>query len=188
MATTSRRLVQAAVVLGAAIVAWLILGVDRSAPEVHLPTGIDTRPAPIAQAVATPAPATSRPDTAALPTVVLGGVVAGSDHDNLAIASVDRGPQVLLRVGDSIGGTATVVRIDHDSMTYRSGGNEVRVFVRPAPSAVATATPNPPVKTYPGFVAAAPAIARANGAEPGSGNEAFRQAFETKMQAIAARR
>ena len=43
-------------------------------------------------------------------------------------------------------------------------------------------------KPLPGFVAAAPPIAQASGAAPGSGNEAFRQAVAQKMQALAASR
>ncbi len=106
----------------------------------------------------------------------------------MAIVSVDRRPEMLMRVGDALGASATVVRIDDASMTYRLAGKELSVVVKQSASVTAAVQPIAPPKQYAGFVAAAPAIARGAGSEPGSGNAAFRQAVEKKFQAIAAGR
>jgi hypothetical protein len=122
------------------------------------------------------------------PIVALSGVAMGADGGNLALVSVDRRPEMLLRVGDLLGPSATVVRIDADSMTYRFAGIERRVIVKPSDKAPAQPGPAAQPPRLPGFVPGAPAMARVNGLEPGSGNEAFRQAVEKKMQAIASGR
>ena len=110
----------------------------------------------------------------------------------MAIVSVDQRPDMLLRVGDPIAASTTVLRIDDASMTYRFAGAEWRVFVHPQRRTDAMPMPNTTLnaapKPLPGFVAGAPPMARAAGTEPGSGNDAFRQAVEKKMQAINAGR
>lgn len=185
MNASARALTAAAFVAATAIAGWLVASPDHSTTDAHL------QPAPALQTPATHdviatsrAPETSgQPASPAAPQIVLTGVVAGTGGGNLAIASVDLGPEMLVRVGDRLG-PATVVRIDDASMTYRLAGNERRVSVQTLPAATATAMPVAAPKPPPGFTAAAPAMARAEGSEPGSGNAAFRQAVEKKIQSI----
>lgn len=187
-------MITGAVVTASATAAWLFVSSDHPAPEDRIQPGVDARttlnrdantaPRPTVSSLA-PAPV----DAPAAPLVVLTGVVvAAGGVGNLAIVSVDRRPEMLIRVGDALGVAATVVRIDDDSMTYRIAGNELLVLVKQSPNVAATAKPHAAPKQYPGFVAAAPAMARGPGSEPGSGNEAFRQAVEKKFQAIASGR
>ncbi len=113
----------------------------------------------------------------------------GVGGGNVAIVSINQQPDMLVRVGDALTSSASVVRIDESSMTYRFAGAEWRVPVKPMQSVTAATTPVlVPPKPLPGFVASAPAMARAAGTEAGSGNDAFRQAAEKKRQAIAAGR
>lgn len=142
--------------------------------------GLPTLSVPSAPLPAVPAPAP--------PSVVLSGVAMGVGGGNVAIVSINQQPDMLVRVGDALTATASVVRIEESSMTYRYAGTEWRVSVKPMQSVAAPNPPAVPAKPLPGFVASAPAIARAAGAEPGSGNDAFRQAVEKKRQAIAAGR
>lgn len=184
----------AAAVLVAAAAAWWWWAKAEPAPVVA--TAPAAWPAPTAPEVAAPAlpppavPATlaSPPSAPRAPVVTLAGLMVGADRQPLAVVSVDGGPESLVRVGDALGGTASVVRIDEGSLTYRFGSLEFRVTVRPRDGAPALITLAPPVQTQPGFVAAAPAIARPAGTLPGSGNDAFRQAVDKKLQAIAAGR
>lgn len=194
MNATARGLMAAGVLVVASGAVWLYLALNEPLASVGSPAPdarsqaawqVDPSAAPrVATAIA---PAT----TPVPPAVVLSGVAVHPDgSSNLAIVSVDRGPQTLLRVGDRLGSSAMVIRIDEASMTYRFAGNDLRVFVT-APSARISSAAKPQTPSSdqrPGFVADAPAIARANGSEPGSGNEGFRQAVERKMQAIAATR
>ncbi len=178
-------------VAAAAAVGWHFMAADGAGVEVVAPSRVTTVPglnttlnadADAASRTTEALPPTSSP---VAPQVVLTGVVVGANGaGNLAIVSLDHRPEMLLRVGDPLGPSAKVVAIDDASMSYRIGGNELRVFVKTSPTATASARPNVPPKQYPGFVAAAPAMARVNGAEPGSGNDAFRQAVEKKVQAI----
>lgn len=186
MATNTPASIVIAVVVGAAIAAGLLMDADRPRPTAPAQAALDSRSAPIAPLPDLPMPADSRVVTATPRplAVVLSGVAVGSDLTPLALVSVDRGPVLLLRVGDSMGGSARVLRIDPDSMTYLSRGAELRVSVKPA--AAASATTTAAAKPLAGFVAAAPAIARAEGAQPGSGNAMFRQSVERKRMAIAA--
>lgn len=183
-------LIGGALMAAAALAGWLLIPGQR---PPHEPTPIAAVPAPaVSDAPAEKAASDPPPPAAALRSplaIAVSGVVAGG-RENLALVSVDRGPEMLLRIGDSIGGKATVLGIDGESMTYRYGDSDVRVFVSSRPGTPATPAPvaPAPVKTYPGFVAAAPSIARASGAEPGSGNESFRKAVEKKLQAMAAQR
>lgn len=191
MTGMARAFVTGAVVAVTATASWLFMSSDHSTakarpkPGLGLPTALEQEAITVAPA-AEPAP---RTPTAAAPQVVLTGVVVGANGGaNLAIVSVDLRPEMLMRVGDPLGIAGTVVRIDDASMTYRLAGKELSVFVKASPKVTVTATPDAAPKQYPGFVAAAPAMARALGSEPGSGNEAFRQAVEKKFQAIASGR
>lgn len=180
-----------AVVAATATAAWLYMSPDHSTSEVRPQSGPSLRTtldqdAINARPAAEPSP---RSPAAAAPQVVLTGVVVGADGGgNLAIVSVDLRPELLMRVGDPLGISATVVRIDDDSMTYRLAGNELRVFVKASPTVTAIAKPDATPKQVPGFVVGAPTMARAHGSEPGSGNDAFRQAVQKKIEAIAAGR
>lgn len=183
--------------VGVALVAsgWHDLTQDRagngaeSGAVARLPTGEPQAAARVDWA-ATPNASASLPTAAAAtaPAVVLSGVAVGVGGGNVAIVSINQRPDMLVRVGDAMTAAATVVRIDESSMTYRFAGTEWRVFIKPQPSVTAPIKLDAPPKPLPGFVAGAPAMARAPGTEPGSGNDAFRQAIEKKMQAIAAGR
>ena len=180
-----------AAVAAAAAVGWYFMAADDTAVEAVAPFRVTTVPG-LNTTLSADADTASRTTEATPPTtsplapqVVLTGVVVGANGaGNLAIVALDHRPEVLLRVGDALGSSAKVVAIDDASMSYRIGGNELRVFVKPSPTSTEPAKPDVPPKQRPGFVAAAPAMARVNGAEPGSGNDAFRQAVEKKVQAI----
>ncbi len=189
-----------AAALGIALVAtgWDDLTQDRASnlPPSRTQTGAALPAAARAQWVAAPAaaassatiPATATPAAPAAPAVVLSGVAVGVGGGNVAIVSINQRPDMLVRVGDAMTATTSVVRIDDSSMTYRFAGAEWRVFVQPQRQVSAPIKLEAPAKPLPGFVAGAPAVARSAGAEPGSGNDAFRQAVEKKMQAIASGR
>jgi hypothetical protein len=183
-------LVAVALVVPLAGTGWIEAPPER-AGHLNRPQPAGTSAAPAALAIAPPAVPASWPAATAsgAPSVVLSGVALGVDRGNVAIVSVNQGPDVLVRVGDAMTAATTVLRIDDASMTYRFANTELRVFVKPLQANTAAAlTPIAPPKPMPGFVAGAPAMARAPGVEPGSGNEAFRQAVEKKIQAIAAGR
>ena len=198
MTGMARAMVVGAVVAASATAGWLLVSSKDSGPGAQLQPlgGLQTALHP--DAITAPRPAAPLrspvPDPVAdavpsAPLVVLTGVVvATGGRDNVAIVSVDRRPEMLMRVGDALGASATVVRIDDASMTYRLADKELSVVVKQSASVTAAVQPIAPPKQYAGFVAAAPAIARGPGSEPGSGNEAFRQAVEKKFQAIAAGR
>ena len=183
--------IASAAVAAAAAVGWYFMAADDTAVEAVAPFRVTTVPG-LNTTLSADADTASRTTEATPPTtsplapqVVLTGVVVGANGaGNLAIVALDHRPEMLLRVGDALGSSAKVVAIDDASMSYRIGGNELRVFVKPSPTSTASVRPDVPPKQYPGFVAAAPAMARVNGAEPGSGNDAFRQAVEKKIQAI----
>lgn len=190
MATLSRHALWLAAAGGAALAGWTLMPTVPPVPAAASSPEPVAMIAPYVSAVAvvpsapalTPAPA---PATSVAPVVRLSGVAVGARGGNLALVSVDGRPEVLLRVGDRLGPSATVFRIDVEAMTYRYAGIDRRVFVVPSRAGAVTpgaaAVPAP----LPGFVAGAPDMARAGGREPGSGNPAFRQAIERKMQAIA---
>ena len=180
-----------AAVAAAAAVGWYFMAADDTAVEAVAPFRVTTVPG-LNTTLSADADTASRTTEATPPTtsplapqVVLTGVVVGANGaGNLAIVALDHRPEVLLRVGDALGSSAKVVAIDDASMSYRIGGNELRVFVKPSPTSTASTRPDVPPEQQPGFASAAPAMARVNGAEPGSGNDAFRQAVEKKVQAI----
>lgn len=188
MATKPPTSIVIAVAVGAAITAGMLMVVDRPGPAAPAHAALESSSLPIATQPALPTAGEPRL-VAATPrplAVVLSGVATGADQAPLALVSIHRGPVMLLRVGDSMGGSARVLRIDPDSMTYLSAGAELQVSVKPADAAPASATAGAAAKPLAGFVAAAPAIARAEGAQPGSGNAMFRQSVERKRMAIAA--
>lgn len=183
--------------LGIALVAsgWNDLTQDRASTESAVrPQPADAPPtAPRVEWFAAPgaaasSPTVSAPAAPATPAVVLSGVAMGVGGGNVAIVSINQRPDMLVRVGDAMTATTTVVRIDDSSMTYRLAGAEWRVFVKSQQPASQPIKLDAPPKPLPGFVAGAPPIARPAGTEPGSGNDAFRQVVEKKMQAIAAGR
>ena len=169
---------------------WRDLTLDRSTTQDRPPLAAAPPAAPRVEWQPAPVAVASSPSlsASAAPSVVLSGVAVGMGGGNVAIVSINQRPDMLVRVGDAMTATATVVRIDDASMTYRFAGADLRVFVKPLQSVAAPIKPDAPPKPLPGFVAGAPPMARAAGTEPGSGNDAFRQAIEKKMQAIAAGR
>lgn len=194
MIAGTRALLAVGVVTAVVAAGWLMPPRERAAAE-HPPQRV-ARPGPVdppAHALA-PGPAPPAMTAASVPAplapaVMLTGVAVGADARNLALVSIDRRPEVLLRVGDAMTASATVVHIDDTSMTYRQAGVDVRLAVKPArAAAAAVAQAAAPPTTYPGFMADAPPMARVNGREPGSGNDAFRQAIDKKLQSIAANR
>ena len=186
MLTSSRLLAGLAVLASAAIAGWIWWPSEpvalRAAPETRTESALGPAlPTP-------PVPAASAPRAIASgePSVVLSGVVVGVGGGNLAIVSIDRRPETMLRVGDAVSNTGVVSQIDENSMTYDVAGQPRRVVVEPGRSVAATAKAAAPAKPLPGFVTGAPPMARASGVEPGSGNDNFRQAVARKAQAIAA--
>lgn len=186
MSATRAGLTSAAALMAAAAGAWLYGAIDDRTPAVqHSPDShLESAPKLV---LASPPGATegsASGATATAPVVILTGVAVNVDGSNVAIASVNRGAQTLLRVGDPIGPFASILRIDDASMTYRFAGRDLRVFVQ-APQRVSQAAPRQ--ATPPAYLAVAgtPApAASALGLEPGSGNAAFRQAVEKKIQAL----
>jgi hypothetical protein len=176
-----------AVVAAAAVAGWIYLSPGPSADPPRIPPKPPSESAPSVSLPVSPTAAAPAPVVlpSAAPSVVLSGVVVGADGGNLAIVSVDRRPERMVRVGDDLANATTVERIDDDSMTYRFAGQQRRVEVQSARNVAATAKPEAPPKPLPGFVVGAPTLARADGAGPGSGNDRFRQAVARKTQAIA---
>jgi hypothetical protein len=189
MASPWRFAAVAAVAVAALATTW-VLTVPGPVPD---PARTAVAPAGPPTAIASPAAAPVMPPAqtfvAREPSVVLDGVMVGADGRSLAVASIDGAPDVLLRVGDPIGSAAQVVAIDSTSMTYRIGIKDVRVSLRPgAATAAARPTASPVGPSGAGLAAAAPPpMGPASGAR-GSGNEAFREAVQKKMQAITAGR
>ncbi|WP_088279793.1 hypothetical protein [Ideonella sp. A 288] len=194
MTTLVNTSMAAAVMLAAAGAAWWLVEAEPAPQAVAVPagqtspTGPQAAVAALPPALVVPPPLASPPAAPKAPAVTLAGLLVGADRQPLAVVSVDGGPEALVRVGDPLGSAASVVRIDEGSMTYRFGDRELRVTVRPREPGPALITSTPPAQTQPGFVAAAPAIARPAGTLPGSGNDTFRQAVDRKLQAIAAGR
>ena len=194
MSSRARALLAVAGLVALVALSWMLTPHEQAHEQAadvmggRAVAGIGSETAPTRVASAMPAIAESASATPVAPGVVLTGVAVGIDGHNLALVSIDKRPELLLRVGDTMPGPATVVHIDDTSMTYRRAGIDFRVPVKAAQAGVALAKPDAQAKTYPGFVAGAPAMARASGTEPGSGNDAFRQAIEKKLQAIAAGR
>lgn len=188
MPATARAMISVAMAVAAAIAGWIYLWPASSSSVAQSQSAPGPKTAPGVEWVAAPDAAASRPAIPSLttPVVVLSGVSVGTAGGNLAIVSVDHGPDTLVRVGDAMSNSMTVVRIDDDSMAYRFAGTELRVFVKPRQTVTTVVKPDAPPKQYPGFIAGAPAMARAVGTEPGSGNDAFRRAIDKKMQSIAA--
>ena len=125
----------------------------------------------------------------------LSGVIGGGNGLPLALVSVNDIQNAIVRVGDKLDASSTVIAIDQDSMTYRQGTREIRTFVqsasdKSAPTAQRTLSPNesgnPPTSTgeivkLPGFMPSAPSIRQTSGIEAPTGNAVFRQAIEAKI-------
>lgn len=132
----------------------------------------------------------------------LSGVIGGGNGLPLALVSVNDIQNAIVRVGDKLDASSTVIAIDQDSMTYRQGAREVRTFVqsasdKSAPTAQRALSPNksgnPPTSNgeivrLPGFMPSAPSIRQNNGIETPNGNAVFRQAIEAKIADMRAKR
>lgn len=195
MVSTTRRWIWGAVVVCSMVAVGLFSAgrhdlADRLISQPQPPPAGWPQATPVIESVAKPVATATLPEALrpTAPTVVLSGVALSAGGGNVAIVSIDQRPEMLVRVGDALSPLATVVRIDDGSMTYRFAGAELRVLVKLQQHVSAPIKPDAPPKPLPGFIAGAPAMARAAGSEPGSGNDAFRQAIEKKMQAIAAGR
>lgn len=183
MSLRARVLLSLTLLLGvvAALWLWLSGGPSTARHTVMTPPW----PAPLPSTPTAPA-TPPRPVEVPPPPlgVVLAGVVTGGDGQRMALVSLDRGPQAVLRVGDALTRDAVVRRIDEQSITYHRLGVDVRVPLQ-APAATAQALAAPlPVRATPPAVDA-PAPARGPDGEPGRGNAAFRDAVARKRQAIA---
>ena len=132
------------------------------------------------------------------PKVQLSGIVGGADGQQLAIISVNKAPELLVRVGDQIFAASTVTEINQDSLTYRHGSDLIRVFIQgnAAPTQTSVGSANPtsnkqPVARQedllPGFMKSTGTAGQQSSAESKNGNVEFRQAFETKMNSLQTR-
>jgi hypothetical protein len=135
--------------------------------------------------------APERPVVAALPPrmsfdgpplqVQLSGVAMGLGGARAALVSINSAPPVLVRIGDPLSGASTVQAIGDDWLAYTRGTAVVRVRIQDRGTSAPAAGPN--------LVATAPAApvalaATQPGAEPGNGNEEFRQAMKQKLASM----
>ena len=132
------------------------------------------------------------------PQVELSGIVGGAEGQRLAVVSVNKSPESIVRVGDAIFAASTVTEIKQDSMTFRHGSNLIRVVMqdRPAsPQGIASSTqaltnePQVAIKenTVPGLKANTGTAGLQSSDESKNGNAEFRQAFEKKMNSLQTR-
>ena len=136
-------------------------------------------------------PAPERSGVAALPPrmssdgpplqVQLSAVATGPGGARAALVSVNSAPPVLVRIGDPLIDASTVQAIGDDWLAYTRGTAVVRVRIQERETLAPATGPN--------LVAAAPAApvmlaATQPGAEPGNGNEEFRQAMKQKMASM----
>jgi len=132
------------------------------------------------------------------PQVLLSGIVGGANGQRLAVVSVNKSPESIVRVGDPIFADSTVTEINQDSLTYRHGSNLIRVVMQdrnvPPQGKVSTAQIpknelDVPLKenTLPGFVASAGTAGQQSPANSKNGNVEFREAFEKKMKSLQTR-
>jgi len=132
------------------------------------------------------------------PQVQLSGIVGGANQQRLAVVSVNKSPESIVRVGDSIFAASTVTEINQDSLTYRHGSNLIRIVLqdRNAPSqgrASSGQLPNSELKvaakenTFPGLIANTGTAGPQSSDELKNGNAEFRQAFEKKMNGLQPR-
>ena len=129
------------------------------------------------------------------PQVQLSGTVGGADGQRLAVVSVNKSPETIVRVGDTIFAASTVTEIKRDSMTFRHGSNLIRVVMddRPASpqniaSSTQASTSEPQVatkeNTVPGLMANTGIAGLQSSGESKNGNAEFRQAFEKKLNSL----
>ena len=132
------------------------------------------------------------------PKVQLSGIVGGVDGQRLAVISVNKSPEAVVRVGDLIFAVSTVTEINQDSLTYRHGSELIRVVMqnhkRP-PQGEASSAQLPTNELQPVTNENAVSGFRTNTGTAGSqssgdlktGNVEFRQAFEQKMKSFQSR-
>lgn len=132
------------------------------------------------------------------PQVELSGVVGEADGQYLAIISVNKSPESMVRVGNLIFGVSTVTEINQDSLTYSYGSDFIRVALqnrKATPQAKASAE-RPPINelqdaamqnTFPGFVANTSIARQQSSVDSKNGNVEFRQAVEQKMKSLQQR-
>ena len=143
-------------------------------------------------------PLTLKSEVTPPPQVQLSGTVGGEDEQRLAVVSVNKSPETIVRVGDTIFAASTVTEIKQDSMTFRHGSNLIRVVMqdRPAsPQGIASFTqaltnePQVATKenTVPGLMASTGTAGLQSSGESKNGNAEFRQAFEKKMNSLQTR-
>ena len=132
------------------------------------------------------------------PKIRLSGIVGGADGQQLAIISVNKAPESIVRVGDPIFAASTVTEINLDSLTYRHGSNLIRVFIQ---GNTATSQTNvglaklvnneqPVVKQedlLPGLMKITGAAGQQSSVDSKNGNVEFREAFEKKMNSLQPR-
>ena len=132
------------------------------------------------------------------PQVQLSGTVGGVDGQRLAVVSVNKSPEIIVRVGDTIFAASTVTEIRQDSMTFRHGSNLIRVVMqdRPAsPKGIASSTQASTNElqvatkenTVSGLMANTGTAGLQSSGESKNGNADFRQAFEKKMNSFQQR-
>lgn len=121
------------------------------------------------------------------PEIQLNGIVGGANGQQLAIISVNKAPESMVRVGDLIFAASTVTEINLDSLTYRHGSNLIRVEMKSrAPSSQGSAASNTE-NTQPGFAKSTGQIGQQSPSDAQNGNVEFRQAFEQKMKSFQSR-
>ena len=132
------------------------------------------------------------------PQVQLSGTVGGADGQRLAVVSVNKSPETVVRVGDAIFAASTVTEINQDSMTFRHGSNLIRVvmqdrvaspqgitsFAKPSTNELQVATKE---NTVPGLIANTGTAGPQSSDDLKNGNAEFRQAFERKMNSLQTR-
>ena len=129
------------------------------------------------------------------PQVQLSGTVGGADGQRLAVVSVNKSPETIVRVGDTIFAASTVTEIKQDSMTFRHGSNLIRVAMHDrlaSPPGVVSSTqaltnePQVATKenTVPGLMANTGTAGLQGSGESKNGNAEFRQAFEKKLNSL----
>ena len=143
-------------------------------------------------------PLTLRSEVTPPPQVQLSGIVGGADGQRLAVVSVNKSPEAVVRVGDAIFAASIVTEIKQDSMTFRHGSNLIRVVMqdrRASPQGIASSTqastnePQVATKenTVPGLMANTGTAGPQSLGDLKNGNVEFRQAFEQKMKSFQSR-
>ena len=132
------------------------------------------------------------------PQVQLSGIVGGVDGERLAVVSVNKSPEAVVRVGDLIFAASTVTEIKQDSMTFRHGSNLIRVVMQDRVASLqgraystqpSTNEPQVATKenTVSGLMANTGTVGLQSSGESKNGNAEFRQAFEKKMNSLQTR-